>query len=393
MSLGGHGKAGDLKCNTVVCPEYDNMVIMNDGQSYQTGCGFDPLDTGCCYKFERSSPLYKCFKCDAGYVEIDDHVLTCPADRVKEWRYDNAKEVPTLFRHGKDKKIKICGLQHNPDYYTSIEPNARVGMSSRNYESNFTSDRFLCKRIFWEQGDFVDYANLENEIGIGADFGLSKGRHTRVNYNNYQRDQNNPYIWEIGDAIPGEGIFACYNGGSCIAPDICTCRDGFTGFDCSTPLCRHEQIDGKVVGCLNGGTCQNKDTCLCPQIESVLWMKHRSADRAVTGWTGSDCSTPICVQGFYDPKCEESFARGREGCYRCPNGGFCISPDLCRCKEGWTGFDCKTPICKIVATPLIKKQLMTVDEEKVRLFEKDPCEMKGFSNEPMFQNNEGKERI
>ena len=39
---------------------------------------------------------------------------------------------------------------------------------------------------------------------------------------------------------------------------------------------------------------------------------------------GSDCSIPICFQGYFDPLCKDSiFAVGGEGCYRCPNGGVC----------------------------------------------------------------------
>jgi hypothetical protein len=32
----------------------------------------------------------------------------------------------------------------------------------------------------------------------------------------------------------------------------------------------------------------------------------------------------------------------------------------------------------VAATELIRKQLRTVDEEKIKMFEADPCEMKGF---------------
>lgn len=34
--------------------------------------------------------------------------------------------------------------------------------------------------------------------------------------------------------VPGEGLYACYNKGSCVAPDTCECADGWEGFDCST---------------------------------------------------------------------------------------------------------------------------------------------------------------
>lgn len=38
---------------------------------------------------------------------------------------------------------------------------------------------------------------------------------------------------------------------------------------------------------------------------------------------GTDCSMPMCSQGYYDPFCTGlPQAPGGEGCYRCSNGEF-----------------------------------------------------------------------
>ena len=50
IPLGGHGKDGKLECDEVQCPEYDSVITMNNGESFQSGCGYDPVDTGCCYE-------------------------------------------------------------------------------------------------------------------------------------------------------------------------------------------------------------------------------------------------------------------------------------------------------------------------------------------------------
>ncbi len=370
IPLGGHGKDGELECDKVQCPEYDEIVTINNGESFQSGCGYDPIDTGCCYEMstkmsDEGASVYKCFQCDPDYIEISSEHVKCPSGKLLEYVFNSAVDVSNQFRERVSKNIRLCGPTHNP---------------IPNKESNFTSSRFLCKRHQWEQGDYIDDAGLLNEKGIGASYyGLGTGRHTRINYNNYVRDTHDPYLWTVGDVIAGEGIFACYNRGSCIGPDVCTCRDGYTGFDCKNPMCRHQQVDGSVVGCLNGGLCVEKDNCQCIQKDSDLWLKHSDADRGITGWRGSDCSMPICVQGYYDPECEDNpFAVGGQGCFRCSNGGLCVAPDLCQCAKGWSGYDCNTPICQVTATPLMKKQLMTVDENKVAIFEKDPCAMKGF---------------
>ena len=368
IPLGGHGKDGKLECDKVSCPEFDEVVTMNDGKTFQTGCGFDPIETGCCYEVhgenEDESSKFTCFQCDPNYIKILHDSTICPASRIQEYHFDSVQDVHETFKDRRSQEIRLCGPKHEP---------------VPNRESNLTSPRFLCKRHKWEQGDYVNDAGLWNESGIGASYGLTVGRHIRINYNNYLRDKNDLYHWTEGDIIPGEGVFSCYNRGSCIAPDVCTCRDGYTGFDCKTPICRHQQVDGSVVGCLNGGFCFEKDNCTCVLKQSTLWLKYNDVDRGMTGWRGSDCSMPVCVQGYYDPGCKDNpFAVGGEGCYRCANGGLCIAPDMCQCDEGWTGYDCKTPICRVTATPLMRRQLMTVDEDKVAIFEADPCGMKGF---------------
>lgn len=68
-------------------------------------------------------------------------------------------------------------------------------------------------------------------------------------------------------------------------------------------------------------------------------------------------------------------APGGEGCYRCANGGNCTAPDVCTCAPGWTGYDCKTPVCETFADSLTRMQLGTIYESKVIAFESDPCQM------------------
>ena len=360
VKLGGRGKDGKLKCDDARCPVYNEMVTMNDGRSFQTGCGYDPIDTGCCVEVDftpRFPYSYQCFRCKEGFLEVSAHNVTCRDMNIDSFNYTLESDVPLSFRtSGGD--TQVCGKDHNPggsSYYSSMDIYAGKEMNNQNWRSNATSNRFLCNRRQWVQGSYQ---------------GLS--RHVRENHRNVIHDPRDQYLWTEGGALPGEGLYECYNGGSCIGPDVCTCRDGYTGFDCRTPICRHEKPDGRViVGCKNGGECRAKDNCQCTKTESSLWKLYNDIDISVTGWTGVDCSIPICVQGYYDPFCDEG-----EGCYRCQNGGRCVAPDTCECSDGWSGFDCKTPICRARATSLIFKQLRTVDPAKVQIFEKDPCGIK-----------------
>ena len=92
------------------------------------------------------------------------------------------------------------------------------------------------------------------------------------------------------------------------------------------------------------------------------------------------------LQGFYDPFCTDlAAAPGGEGCFRCLNGGNCTAPDFCECAEGWTGYDCSIPVCEVVATPLMRDQLDTDDEEVISQFENDPCTMLEIHDYELFE--------
>jgi len=93
--------------------------------------------------------------------------------------------------------------------------------------------------------------------------------------------------------------------GKCIAPNTCDCSDtGFTGPDCSTPICNPTCANGKCVG---------PNSCDCSN----------------TGYTGRECEIPLC-----DPGCQHS--------------GNCTEPNVCDCSTaipGWNGTLCQNPIC------------------------------------------------
>jgi len=99
---------------------------------------------------------------------------------------------------------------------------------------------------------------------------------------------------------------------------------------------------------------------------------HPDTPKGMTGWTGSDCSIAICVQGTYAPDCLD-VAPGGEGCFRCLNGGNCTAPDICTCPPEWTGHDCGTPVCTTKAEERTVQELDTVDLVKIQAFELDPC--------------------
>lgn len=370
--------------NLVSVGREGGAIIKNDGKSFQTGCGNDPIITGCCFeKDELTNIRYTCFKCDDEQLMVHPHEVECPKGALMKFEYFDIEEISSSFRYPIVGDVRVCGAKLHPTgdtYHLPIKYLPTRLDSIKKTDSLYTSDHFLCNRYSWEQGNFVNNVGLLDGAGSEFDHELEPGRHKRVNYNNFIKNISvSGHKWYAGEIVYGEGIFVCYNGGSCVAPDICECRTGYTGHDCRTPVCRYLQTSGEMVGCMNGGICIDKDRCECLKTPSILWMTYSESERGFTGYEGSDCSMPICTQGYYDPTCNDSkYAPGGQGCYRCHNGGQCIGPDECECSNGWSGYDCKTPICVVKATSEIRNQLMTTDENKVTLFENDPCGLGGF---------------
>ena len=402
-TLGGHGGDGLLGCTyrgklLPRCPMYDATLTSNNGQSFLSGCGFDPYDTGCCNTgpgpWNGNATTVNCFRCKKLLHEginqgvYDNHTYFCTGTPFQYTQPINNKVYlgSVGFLDARNNYLE-CGKFHQPRYYlldtyhnvndygvasyytSGTDPN----VTNYDYLATYTSNRFLCNVIHWEQGDYIDDAGLGVAKGVGSIYvnahvihdGLPHGRHIRINTPNiFYNAVNHTYVSH--GPLPGEGLYACYHGGSCIAPDVCTCTDGYSGFDCRTPLCRHLQPTGIITSCLNGGECIRKDYCVCVQTDSILYQSYLDAPRGPTGWTGTDCSMPMCTQGRFDPGCTDlPQAPGGEGCYRCANGGNCTAPDVCTCAPGWTGYDCRTPKCEVVADPLTRTQLGTVYEYKV----------------------------
>ncbi|TRY94153.1 hypothetical protein DNTS_026143 [Danionella cerebrum] len=125
----------------------------------------------------------------------------------------------------------------------------------------------------------------------------------------------------------------CQHGGRCLSRNHCTCPYGYVGPRCETTDC-------KPV-CLNGGTCIKPNTCTCP-----------------SGFYGSQCQIALCnppcknrglcmrnnvcscPEGYTGKRCQESVCDPM-----CLNNGRCVSPNICSCPSGWRGEICNIPVC------------------------------------------------
>jgi hypothetical protein len=294
---------------------------------------------------------------DTGYTGLDCNVPICV--QAKQFLLNDGGNY-VLFASATNGSTFQAGCA-NATRYT---PGSRTRVSSH-----------LCNVENWWEGVYVD--SWANGLTAPPYSETSRGRYIRSNFDNYI--QINSEKWIAGPLVEGEGIFACYNNGSCVAPDTCECPDGWTGVDCSVPLCRHVNVFNETVSCLHRGICGSRDKCTCVQRPSLLHLMHPDEPKVLTGYNGSDCSIAMCTQGWFDPTCKDvpggrqSVSSGGQGCFRCANGGNCTSPDFCTCPPEWTGYDCRTPVCTQQSTPQIITDLATVDAVKISQFELDPC--------------------
>ena len=362
-------------------------IVRNDGRTFQSGC-VEVKPT-----FEKSPPGHR----NRNWGTDDSH-------KVKGWGgiWDFGEENFTRWERTSDTHLCAVLKWEEGDYRfngcfpgdpgfpnCAKRPNTGTDCSGDTAADREFSDKY-CQTSDMD-GNGVPIAPFRKKLYLeqieGGASNDPEGRRIRQNHIAYLENmtQRESFYRDPYFNPRGEGIYHCYNLGSCMSPDKCACIDGYSGPGCRIPLCRHIQRDpsadgNKVVGCLNNGICGKKDKCTCSQVPSILESIHPDARDyplyppylGLTGFNGSDCSIPVCVQGYFDKECT-GVTHGGEGCFRCKNGGLCTAPDICTCAPGWRGYDCNVPSCTMTADANTVLELGTQSIDKVQEFELNPC--------------------
>lgn len=147
------------------------------------------------------------------------------------------------------------------------------------------------------------------------------------------------YEFEDTEVNCGEYFSECFLENQRARGQCCECNEGYTEFDCETPVCNPECVFGTCIEkndckCDPGWEGDICDEAICSACEYGVCILPEVCD-CYYGFKGDSCDTPTS-----NPDC----VHGNTANY----GANDINYDVCYCEAGWTGRLCDVPDCSSI---------------------------------------------
>lgn len=146
----------------------------------------------------------------------------------------------------------------------------------------------------------------------------------------------------------------CSGHGTCDGPDTCTCLSGWSGPECSDPICYDVPATDSNV-CSSNGICSDIDTCTCNlgfdgnncQYHLCNSIAHNLPSVCSGHGVCSGVDNCICEPGYVNNYCDEYTCYGilSNQASVCNGHGLCSAVNSCVCDEGFGGEECQYTIC------------------------------------------------
>jgi hypothetical protein len=137
------------------------------------------------------------------------------------------------------------------------------------------------------------------------------------------------------------GTTVCSGHGECLFDDVCSCKSGYIGIDCSridpnAPISSYTCFgkgSAEAGVCSGGGNCTAVDTCSCYSSKQQGYYNGTQCEKCQNGYGGLGCRDRYC------------FNQLSSSTSVCSGHGSCDDVNVCTCFNGYTGNQCNVFNC------------------------------------------------